>query len=345
MKTIYSELHQLHDAGKEFYGGEFVACFEKPARAGMILAEVNRRRLGEVSSPQEFGIAPIMRVHGAAYIEFLEHAWRDWTQSGFAVNLLPSCSPSRGMRQDRVPADVHGRACYFSFDVTTPITSGSWQAAKASAEVALTAQSLVVHGEKSAFALCRPPGHHASIDYYGGYCFLNNAAIAAQALRDGGAASVAILDLDYHHGNGTQSIFYDRSDVYFASLHGDPAGNYPYFLGYADETGAGSGQGCNANYPLPAGTGAETWFEALRASFTGIRRFKPEALVISLGVDTYEGDPICHFRLESDDFLRVGEAVASLGLPSVFVMEGGYAVESLGINVVNVLAGFEQKLV
>lgn len=345
MKTIYSEKHQLHNAGLELYGGEFVPCFEKPERAEMILSEVRRRRLGDVLAPREFNMTPLTRVHARAYLGFLENAWRDWTEAGLGGTLMPSCSPARGMRQDRVPEAIHGKVAYFSFDVTTPITAGSWQAARSSAEVALTAESLVARGEKAAFALCRPPGHHASTDYYGGYCFLNNTAIAAQALRDDGAGKVAILDVDYHHGNGTQSIFYERSDVYFASLHADPGTNYPYFLGYADETGSGPGQDCNANYPLPPATGADTWFQALRESFRGIRRFKPDALFVSLGVDTYEGDPISCFRLESDDFLKMGEALASLRLPTVFVMEGGYAVEALGINTVNVLAGFEQKLV
>ena len=197
-------------------------------------------------------------------------------------------------------------------------------------------------GARAAFALCRPPGHHAARDLYGGYCFLNNAAIAAQYLRDHGAARVAILDVDFHHGNGTQDIFYDRADVLFVSLHGDPAEAFPYFSGYADETGAGAGSGCNLNFPLPRATEFAAWRAALETGLARIRAFGPDALVVSLGVDTYAGDPISFFRLQSSDFTAYGGLIASCRVPTVFVLEGGYAVAEVGVNVVNVLAGFEQ---
>ena len=209
--------------------------------------------------------------------------------------------------------------------------------------MALTGQKLVAQGERAAFALCRPPGHHAGADTYGGYCFLNNAAIAAQALRDGGAERVAILDVDYHHGNGTQAIFYDRADVLFLSLHGHPAQEYPYFAGYAEETGAGAGEGFNRNFPMRWGTGFDVWGDALEQSCRRASAYRPDALVVSLGLDTFEGDPISHFKLESEDYLRVGARIAALGLPTLFVMEGGYAVEALGVNTVNVLSGFKEE--
>ncbi|MDA5193828.1 histone deacetylase family protein [Govanella unica] len=343
MKTVYSDKHHLHHGQAELFAGKLVPCFEMPSRADMIFAEVKKRNLGEILVPQNFDRTRIERVHRPAYVDFLEQAWADWTAIGETTDILPICTPARDMRSDRIPQNIHGRVSYFSFDTTAPITSGTWTAAKTAADVALTAQNLITKGARSAFALCRPPGHHASSDYYGGYCFLNNAAIAAQGFRDAGAARVAILDVDYHHGNGTQSIFYDRSDVYFASVHGDPATSYPFFLGYGDETGRGPGEGCNANYPLAAGTSAETWFEALEIACAGVQRYQPDALVISLGVDTYEGDPISYFKLKSEDFLKMGDRLARLDLPTLFVMEGGYAVEDLGVNTVNVLEAFAHK--
>ena len=344
MKSVYSDRHHLHRGKKELFGGELVACFEKPERADMILAEVKKRHLGEVLSPHIFDEDRLTAVHSPAYVAFLKSAWDEWTASGETGDILPCFSPARDMRFDRVPEAIYPRVCYYSFDTTTTITKGTWAAAKSSADVALTARALISAGAPSAFALCRPPGHHASVDYFGGYCFFNNAAIAAQALRDDGAARVAVLDVDFHHGNGTQSIFYDRPDVYTASLHGDPAQNYPCFLGYADEKGRGEGEGCNANYPLPQGTDALSWFAALDQAMAGVRQYKADVLVVPLGVDTYEGDPISHSKLNGPDFLTMGEKLATLGLPTLFVMEGGYAVEDIGINAVNVLEGFEQKL-
>ena len=215
---------------------------------------------------------------------------------------------------------------YYSFDAGTPITAGTWQAAQSSADVAVTSARLLAEGGHPAiFALCRPPGHHAATDLYGGYCFLNNAAIAAQYLIDGGAERVAILDVDYHHGNGTQAIFYDRPDVLFLSLHGDPREEYPFFLGWADERGDGPGEGFNVNYPLPWGTGFPAWSEALEDACKRVADYAPDVLLVSLGVDTFKGDPISKFRLESDDFTAYGARIARLGLPTLFVMEGGYA--------------------
>jgi acetoin utilization deacetylase AcuC-like enzyme len=176
---------------------------------------------------------------------------------------------------------------------------------------------------------------------YGGYCFLNNAAIAAQAFLDGGAHRVAILDVDFHHGNGTQEIFYSRQDVLFLSLHGDPLDAFPFFLGGADETGAGAGEGYNVNYPLPDGTAFDQWSAALEDACRRIGRYRPDALVVSLGVDTFKDDPISTFKLESEDFRRYGARIAGMGLPTLFVMEGGYAVAAIGVNTVNVLTGFE----
>jgi acetoin utilization deacetylase AcuC-like enzyme len=207
--------------------------------------------------------------------------------------------------------------------------------------VAQTAQRLVAGGARAAFALCRPPGHHAASDMYGGYCFLNNAAIAAQMFRDQGAGRVAVLDVDFHHGNGTQDIFYGRDDVLFCSLHGQPEDAFPHFLGYADETGSGGGEGFTVNYPMPPGTPFAIWGAALDDAIARIASYGPDALVVSLGVDTYKEDPISFFKLDSPDFLTMGDRIAKLGLPTLFVMEGGYAIDEIGLNTVNVLEGFE----
>jgi acetoin utilization deacetylase AcuC-like enzyme len=241
-----------------------------------------------------------------------------------------------------LPTSFPARVGLFAFDAGTPLMSGSWEAARHGAACAWTAARRVAGGERAAFALTRPPGHHAGADFFGGYCFLNNAALAAQTLRDAGAARVAVLDVDYHHGNGTQAIFYERADVHFASLHGDPRTDYPYYLGHADERGVGAGLGFNHNLPLARGTDFATWRAALAVALQGIAASGAEALVVSLGVDTFEGDPVAGFHLRSDDYLRIGEDLAVAGLPTVFVFEGGYAVAEVGVNAVNVLQGFEQ---
>jgi acetoin utilization deacetylase AcuC-like enzyme len=257
--------------------------------------------------------------------------------------MLPSGFPARGLRRDRRPGGISGAMGYYAFDASTPIVAGSWDAAIAAARCAMTAAALVTEGEGAAYALCRPPGHHAGRGSYGGYCFLNNAALAAQALRDSGASRVAVLDVDYHHGNGTQDIFWDRDDVLFVSLHGTPDTEYPWFLGYADEHGAGRGDGYTLNLPLPCGSGWDAYAAALGTALDGIRAYAPEALVVSLGVDTFESDPISAFKLAREHYPLMGSMIAGLGLPTVLVQEGGYAVEAIGANVAGVLGAFGER--
>jgi acetoin utilization deacetylase AcuC-like enzyme len=305
-----------------------------------VLAQIVAVGIGSVIAPVDHGRLPIVAVHAPDYVAFLETAWRDWLAAGEEGDAFSGCRPMSDM-SSRVPESIHGRLGYYSFDSSAPITAGTWAAAYAGAQAALTACDLVAAGEPAAFALCRPPGHHASRAYFGGYCYLNNAAIAAQSLLDRGMRRVAVLDVDFHHGNGTQSIFYDRDDVLFASIHGDPNHEYPYFAGHAEETGTGAGAGCNCNFPLPPGTGPERWLEALDAALGRIRGHRPEALVVSLGVDTFERDPISSFRLRSEDYLRLGGALRALRTSTLFIMEGGYALDAIGVNVTNVLAGFE----
>jgi len=345
MKTFFNKLHARHQGQFEMFRGALVPCHEVPARADHVLAELGRRKLGEVCAPKLFGMDAITRIHSRRYLQFLEGAWDEWVAldpANATKDALPSVWPTRTFRTDVLPANFASRMGLFSFDAGTPLMSGTWTAARAGADCALGAAQAVVDGDKSAFALSRPPGHHAGADFFGGYCFLNNAALAAEHLRANGFERVAVLDVDYHHGNGTQAIFYERPDVFFASIHGDPRTEYPFFLGYADETGAGAGQGTNLNLPLPRGTGFALWSQALETALAAIQTFGAGALVVSLGVDTFAGDPISGFTLQSDDYLRMGERLARVGLPTVLVFEGGYAVAEVGVNAANVLEAFSR---
>ena len=342
MQTVYSETHKLHHGNNELAGGQLVPCFEMPRRAELVLERLKSQRLGEVIAPTDVGLEPILRIHAPNFVRFLQTAWTEWSALGRTHDALPMTWPVRGMNQSREPEQIDARLGFFSLDAGSPIQAGTWQAVYHSAQVALTGAKLVSDGARAAFALCRPPGHHAAADYLGGYCYLNNAAIAAQAFRDAGASRVAILDVDYHHGNGTQTIFYERADVLLVNLHGDPSVEYPFFLGYADERGVGAGEGLNLNYPMPHGTEFSTWFAALEDGCRQIEGYAPDVIVISLGVDTYKHDPISQFKLDSPDYLRMGERIARLGKPTLFVMEGGYAIEPIGVNAVNVLEGFKQ---
>ena len=343
MKTFYNPHHALHQGQFEMYRGALVPCHEVPARADHVLAELQRRHLGEVLDPQPFDAAALESVHSPRYLKFLETAWSQWVAidpANAAHDALPSVWPTRSFRTDVEPINFAARMGLYSFDAGTPLTSGTWVAARTGAECALSAAQHITQGARAAFALSRPPGHHAGADFFGGYCFLNNAALAAQHLRNSGLERVAVLDVDYHHGNGTQAIFYERPDVFFASLHGDPRTEYPFFLGHADEIGAGAGLGANLNLPLPRGTDFARWSRALEVALAAIKRFDAQALVVSLGVDTFAGDPISGFALQSEDYLRMGERLAAVGLPTVLVFEGGYAVDAVGVNVVNVLEAF-----
>ena len=340
MITVFSEEHLLRHPRTELSGGELVQPHECPERAQFVLERVREQKLGSVIAPTHFDDAALLRVHDARYLDFLEHAWRDWVAAGNRGEAIPDCWPARRMTQ-KCPTSITGKLGYYAMAGETSISDGTWQAARAAANVALTAASHLKRGERAAFALCRPPGHHAAHDLYGGYCFLNNAALAAQWLLDQGAGRVAILDVDYHHGNGTQDIFYERADVLFVSLHAHPAEAFPYFSGYEDEIGSGAGRGFNLNLALPQGTEFNVWQDALRAALQRITEFRADALIVSLGVDTFIKDPISAFRLHSDDFSTYGRMIGACSLPTLFVLEGGYAVREIGINAVNVLTSFE----
>jgi acetoin utilization deacetylase AcuC-like enzyme len=342
MDVVASDRHLHHQGHHELIDGEFRSPFESPERAQLVLGAVRDAGVGTVHEPTAHGLDPVRRVHAPDLVDFLARAWDLWSAQRGPIDALPLCWPTPDFRTDRVPRSIDGLLSFYSFDAGTPITAGTWDAVQAAVDVALTACDLVRGGAPAAFALCRPPGHHAAARTYGGYCYLNNAAIAAQALRDGGAERVAVLDVDYHHGNGTQSIFYERADVVTASLHADPADEYPFFLGFADEVGAGEGAGANRNLPLPLGTDGPAYLDALDEAVAWVRAQRPDALVVPLGVDTHVDDPIAELRLTSEDFIAVGARLAGVGVPTVLTLEGGYALASIGRNVANTLIGFAE---
>ncbi|SHM86123.1 Acetoin utilization deacetylase AcuC [Duganella sacchari] len=347
MLTFYNEQHAQHRGRYEIFRGEMVPCFEKPERADAVLAELGRRGLGRIVTPHGVPLMSLERIHTPRYLHFLRNAWSEWVAlapANAGKDAFPAVWPVRTLRDDIEPDNFCAKMGLYSIDSGTPLTAGTWTAAKTGADCAVNAAHALRLGERAAFVLSRPPGHHAGADFFGGYCFLNNAALAAQHMLDDGARKVAIIDIDYHHGNGTQSIFYNRDDVLFISLHADPRNEYPFYLGHADERGEGAGLGYNLNIPLPAGTSAKAWLAALETACIRIGSFAPDALVVSLGVDTFAGDPLSRFTLQSADYLKIGERLAWLNLPTAFIFEGGYAVKELGVNVVNVLEGYETAL-
>ena len=341
MITVFDSKQLLHTPQHEMSDGKLVPAVETPERAESILEAIKQQSLGKIVHPEKSDLAPIKDVHCGHYLEFLSNVWSRSQELGRSGEVFPFVWSIRGMRTDQIPSHIDGQLGHYSFDAGTPIGQHTYEAALSGAFSVLHAAELLIQDQKSVFALCRPPGHHAARDYFGGYCFLNNVAIAAQSLLNQGLKKVTILDIDYHHGNGTQTIFYHRSDVQFISIHADPSVEFPYFLGYADETGEGDGLGFNKNYPLPFGTDWNKWSVAFEDALEKVSEHKPEALLVSLGLDCFEKDPISQFRLKTDDFSKIGTRLAQLGLPTLFVQEGGYAVAELGVNCLNVLTAFE----
>jgi len=345
MKIFYSETHRKHYPPFEvFDGGKRVPYFENPDRMDRILSALKKTDWAEFVAPIDFGLDPIYVVHDKDYITFLASAWTEWLDSDPKVAaspeqnaFLPATFALR--RKTRVPSTLLGKGGYYIMDLSACIVEGTYTAAIASANCALSAAQSAISEQSSAFALCRPPGHHAGKDYAGGYCFINNASVAANWLSSKGR--VAILDIDYHAGNGTQDIFYERDDVLTISIHGDPDYEYPHYIGFADETGAGAGLGFHHNFPLPAGTDEAQYISTLDKALSVIKKFTPRHLVISAGMDTFDGDPLGKFKVTHHGYSEIGKRIAALGVPTVIVMEGGYANEALGINIVNLLENFK----
>lgn len=336
MLTFCSPAQKGHAPVLELVNGKAEEHAETPARLENMLAQ-----MGAVRDPADHGLAAIHAVHDPDYVAFLQSAHAAWLEAGREGDAIGYAFPVRGRRPLALER-IDGKLGQYGFDTVTPIAAGTWDAAYGAAQSALSGFEAIASGEVSrAFALCRPPGHHAGADYFGGYCYLNNAAIAARAAAARGMGPVAILDVDYHHGNGTQDIFYEDGEVLFASIHADPRTDFPYFWGHADERGAGDGEGATFNQPLPRGTGWAGYEVALGKALDAIAAFGARTLIVSYGADTFAEDPISQFALTTDDMQRMGARIAALGLPTLTVMEGGYNVAELGRNVAAFVAGLE----
>ena len=348
MRVVHSPLHRLHAPPDEVAAGLRVPTAETPARAEAILAALRQDGRFELTEPTEHGESPITAVHDPEMVRFLEGFWDEWRRVGRAEDVaFPDSFLHAAIREGigpvREPADPLGRLGYWCFETMTGVVEGTYAAARSAVDVGLTAADLVLSGEPAAYGLCRPPGHHSPRAGFGGYCFFNNAAIAAQYVVDLAGEPVPILDVDYHHGNGTQQIFYARGDVLYVSLHGDPDRAYPYFAGFADETGAGEGDGANLNIPLRAGCADEEYLAALGRALERIAAFGGSTLIVSLGLDTYREDPICDFALTTPVYAEIGRRVASTGRRILILQEGGYFVPKLGENVAAWLQGVERR--
>ncbi|MEO8250954.1 MAG: histone deacetylase family protein [Chloroflexota bacterium] len=346
--VIRSDAHLAHSGLIEFASGVEIPCFDNPERILAIEAALEADGGFAFEPPAEHGRAPILAVHDATMIDVFEHAWTDALAAGasdgsraFFPDAFLVAAYGEDMALGGMPAGAHHRLGAYLFDTATPIVAGTWPAALSAVDVALTAAERVVAGAPLAYGLCRPPGHHAARGMLGGYCYFNNAAIVAEWLRrEGGAHSVAILDIDYHHGNGTQQIFWERGDVLYLSLHADPARAYPYFSGYASEAGAGEGAGTTRNWPLAVRTGLDGYAVALAEALQMIVAFAPDGpLIISAGFDTFERDPIGDLAIRTEDYREIGRLIAALGMPTIALQEGGYAVDALGANAVALLTG------
>ena len=357
MKIFYNETHRRHSPAFEvFDGGQRVPYLESPERMDRILSALRKTDWAEIESPRDFGLDPLRAVHSDAYLNFLASAWTEWLaaepETAAASDRTALLPATFAAKRDQMPESILGKAGFFLLDLSVPVVEGTYAAALASANCALSAAETVSQSPRassnpsssefiipiSSFALCRPPGHHAGREIAGGYCFINNAAIAAQWLTQFGR--VAILDVDYHAGNGTQDIFYARRDVLTISLHADPSFEYPYYAGYTTETGAGDGLGFHRNFPLPAGTDDAAYLAALDQAIQLVREFAPAHLVISLGMDPYENDPLGSFKITRAGFAEIGRRIHALDLPTAVIMEGGYNTDALGDNVVAFLQNF-----
>ncbi len=344
MRVVASDRHRGHAPLAEIESSGLQPPFEHPGRADAIHATLAADDRFQLVEPHDWGTAPISAVHDAGLVEFLSRAWGDYQlRHPGTHDVVPDVFAMPGLLDGVGPLPSQalvdhelGRWC---FETTTPITEGTFDAARSAVDIALSATAAVLGGERGAYGLCRPPGHHAPTALYGGYCFFNNAAVAAHHVSSTTGSKVTVLDVDYHHGNGTQQIFYRRDDVQYVSLHGDPARAYPYLSGFAAETGAGPGAGTNLNVPLAAGTDDDTYLVALAGACDAVGAFGPDLVIVSLGVDTFHNDPISDLAVTTDGFRAQGELVAQLALPTVILQEGGYDVAAIGDNVTAFLLG------
>ncbi|MGD8429585.1 MAG: histone deacetylase family protein, partial [Ectothiorhodospiraceae bacterium] len=325
MKVFYSAEQKAHNPETFIVAGAQKDIPEVPERADRLLAGIERSGL-QPEVPPDRGLGPLAAVHTPEYLEFLQSIHAQWQALGGSQDVAPNIHPDR--RDCVYPASPVGRAGYHLGDAACPVAAETWKAVYASAQAAVAAAVEVRDGAQEAYALCRPPGHHAGKDMASGFCYLNNAAVAVEILRER-HARVATLDVDLHHGNGTQSVFYRRDDVLTVSIHADPDHFYPFFWGHAAERGEGAGLGYNLNLPLPLKSGDGAFVAALESALTRIRAFAPGALVVSLGLDASEDDPFGGLTVTPAGFERIGTAVGRLGLPTALIQEGGYVSDTL----------------
>ena len=338
MKAVFSAVQLGHAPTRFLSNGHIVGYPDSPARARALL-EGARQAAAQICATRRYDPEIFNEIHGGRYVSFLREAFREWQQiEGAAPELMPSLRPLAPILVE--PQHIMARAGRYLMDFSCAITEKTWDAASASAMTALTAADLCLKGEPVSYALCRPPGHHAFAGRAGGFCYLNNSALAAQKLRET-HERVAILDIDVHHGNGTQAIFYRRADVLTVSIHVDPLSFYPFYWGGAAEEGEGRGTGFNLNLPVERGAGDDIWLKELDLALAKIDAFAPGALVIALGLDAHEADPLKGGGVTQGGFARIAEQIASLGLPTVIVQEGGYLTEHLSDNLAMVLTAYE----
>jgi acetoin utilization deacetylase AcuC-like enzyme len=356
VKAVLTDRHRLHDPKVETYLGLPLPANEVPERAEMIRAALIEDGGFELAEPAEHGVEPILAVHDAGLVRFMEEAWpgvvaQKIDREFLVADTYPVRNMFEGMSDAVVaarpePEAIGGRVAWWGLDSSNPLVEGSNEAARSAVDVALTAVDLVVDGGESVvYGLCRPPGHHAARAMAGGYCFFNNAAIAAQSIVDRTGEQVAILDVDVHHGNGTQQIFWRRGDVAYTSLHADPRRLYPFFLGHADEVGEGPGRGANLNLPQPLRADDATYIRDLDRSLVWIAARPGSIVVVSLGFDTYERDQIGDLALTTDGYAEMGRRVGALGRRLVVLQEGGYYRPHLGRNAVAWLNGASRRTV
>ncbi len=337
MKAYFADEQRKHDPKSFLSSGAPRPNPEVPERVERLLAGAKAAGCA-IERPESHGLGPMAAIHTPEYIEFLKHIHERWQRiDGASAEVIPNIHPIA--RGGSYPASAVGQAGYHMADTSCPISAHTFESSCWSAWTAASSADAVLAGASSVYALCRPPGHHAFSDVAGGFCFFNNSGVAAQRLRRN-AERVAILDVDLHHGNGTQGVFYRRGDVLTVSIHADPVRFYPFFWGYADERGEGPGLGANLNLPLERKSGDDVFLRTLSVAIRRIEAFAPDALVVALGLDAFEGDPFGGLSVTTPGFARIGEAIAGLRLPTVIVQEGGYLCDALSDNLTSFLTGF-----
>ncbi|ASP32060.1 histone deacetylase family protein [Labrenzia sp. VG12] len=338
MKAVFDERQWTHDPKHFMANGTRLANPEQPRRIEVLKSGAEAAGCS-FEAPEDAGLGPIAALHSAEYLVFLQTIHQRWSRiEGASDEVIPNIHPDR--RTASYPRSAVGQAGFHQADTSCPIAAGTWEAAYWSAQSAVHGADLLAGGTQAAYVLSRPPGHHAFGDLAGGFCFLNNSGIAAERLLKAGKRP-AILDVDVHHGNGTQGIFYERGDVLTLSIHADPVRFYPFFWGHGHERGEGQGRGCNLNLPLARGTGDDDYLKTLETAFDHIRAFGADVLIVALGLDAYEKDPLKGLAITTPGFSRIGTAIARLGLPTLLVQEGGYLSEELGQNLTSFLKGFQ----